>query len=86
MPYDQAWGPLVRGMRFDHPKLQALAKKHNKSTAQVLLRWGLEKDYIVIPKSIKRQRIEENKQVFDFRLDEADMQSLENLDEHLVTE
>lgn len=82
----EAWGPLVRGMRFKHPALVALGKKHNKSPAQILLRWGLQKDYVVIPKSIKKQRVEENKEVFDFELSEEDMQSLENLDEHLVTD
>lgn len=82
----EAWGPLARGYRFKHPALTKLAQKHNKSTAQVLLRWGLQKDYIVIPKSIKQSRIEENKQVFDFQLDADDMESLEHLDEHLVTE
>lgn len=73
-------------MRFKHPAVVALSKKHGKSPAQVLLRWGIQKEYIVIPKSVKKQRIQENAQVFDFALDEADMQSLENLDEHLVTE
>ena len=73
-------------MRFKHPALVTLGKKHKKSPAQVLLRWGLQKDYIVIPKSIKKQRIAENKEVFDFELSQEDMQSLENLDEHLVTE
>jgi diketogulonate reductase-like aldo/keto reductase len=73
-------------MRFDHPKIKALAEKHNKSPAQVLIRWGLQKDYIVIPKSIKKQRVQENAQVFDFKLSDEDMASLENLDEHLVTE
>ena len=73
-------------MRFDHPALVALAKKYNKSTAQILIRWGLQKDYVVIPKSIKKVRIEENGKVFDFQLSKEDMGSLEGLDEHLVTD
>jgi diketogulonate reductase-like aldo/keto reductase len=84
--HTQAWGPLVRGMRFDHSAIVSLAKKHGKSPAQVLLRWGLQKDYVVIPKSIKKERVVANKDVFDFELSKADMASLEDLDEHLVTE
>jgi len=82
----EAWGPLVRGMRFDHSAIVSLAKKHGKSPAQVLLRWGLQKDYVVIPKSIKKERVVANKDVFDFELSKADMASLEDLDEHLVTD
>lgn len=82
----KAWAPLVRGMRFDHPAIVSLANRHKKSPAQVLIRWGLQKGYIVIPKSIKKQRVQENAQVFDFQLTDDDMASLENLDEHLVTE
>lgn len=81
-----AWGPLVRGYRFDHPAVVKLGKKHGKSPAQILLRWGLQKDFIVIPKSVKQSRIEQNKDVFDFQLDSEDMKALEDLDEHLVTE
>jgi len=81
-----AWGPLVRGYRFDHPAVVALGKKHAKSPAQILLRWGLQKDFIVIPKSVKQSRIEQNKDVFDFQLDSEDMKALEDLDEHLVTD
>ena len=82
----EAWGPMVRGLRFKHPALQKAATKHSKSTAQVLLRWGLQKGYVVIPKSVKKQRIQENMQVFDFELDQEDMDSMENLDEHLLTD
>lgn len=81
-----AWGPLVRGYRFDHPAVVQLGKKHSKSPAQILLRWGLQKDFIVIPKSVKQSRIEQNKDVFDFKLDSEDMKALEDLDEHLVTD
>lgn len=77
---------MVRGMRFKHPALVKIAEKHNKSAAQVLLRWGLQQGFVVIPKSVKKERIQDNMRLFDFSLDESDMQSLENLDEHLVTE
>lgn len=73
-------------MRFEHPALVALAEKHNKTTPQVLLRWGLQKGFIVIPKSIKKERIQDNAKIFDFTLTDEDMASLENLNENLVTE
>jgi len=82
----EAWAPLVRGMRFKHPALVALAEKHSKTTPQVLIRWGMQKGFIVIPKSIKKERIEDNARVFDFTLGEEDMKSLEDLDENLVTD
>lgn len=68
-------------MRFDHPAIVALSKKHGKSPAQILIRWGLQKDFVVIPKSIKQQRVVENSKVFDFELSSDDMDSLEDLDE-----
>ena len=77
---------MVRGLRFEHPALVKLAKKYNKSTAQILIRWGLQKNFVVIPKSIKRQRVEENSRVFDFVMTQEDMETLEELDEHLVTD
>merc|ERR1712225_98111 len=82
----EAWAPLVRGMRFKHPALVALAEKHSKTTPQVLIRWGMQKGFIVIPKSIKKERIEDNARVFDFTLSEEDMKRLEDLDENLVTD
>lgn len=82
----EAWGPLARGERMQHPRLLEVAKKHGKTAAQVLVRWSLQHGYICIPKSVKRARIEENRDVFDFTLDEGDMRRLDELDEYLVTD
>jgi diketogulonate reductase-like aldo/keto reductase len=70
----EAYCPIVRGERFDDPKVQALAKKYGKSPAQVLLRWSLQKEFVPLVKSVTPSRIEENAGVFDFELtkDEVD--------------
>jgi diketogulonate reductase-like aldo/keto reductase len=77
----EAYGPLVRGHRMDHPVLAAIAGKHGRTPAQVLLRWGLQHDLVVIPKSVQPARIRENADVFGFALDAADMAELDGLDE-----
>ncbi|EEP76947.1 hypothetical protein UREG_01796 [Uncinocarpus reesii 1704] len=73
----EAYSPLVQATKMDDPILQELAKKHNKSPAQVLVRWSLQKGYVPLPKSATESRIVENADVFDFELSEQDMQSLE---------
>jgi diketogulonate reductase-like aldo/keto reductase len=55
-----------------------LAKHYNKSAAQLLLRWSLQHDFIVIPKSDNPRRIEENAQIFDFEISDEDMQAMDN--------
>ncbi|KAN0064694.1 hypothetical protein ACQY0O_002324 [Thecaphora frezii] len=82
----ECWGPLVRGERMKHPTLQKLAEKHGVTPAQVLIRFSLQRDYVTIPKSVSKGRIEENAQVFGFELDEGDMEELMRLDEYLVTD
>ncbi|GAA5822205.1 hypothetical protein JCM11251_004893 [Rhodosporidiobolus azoricus] len=82
----EAWAPLVRGERFGHPVVVELAKKYNKSPAQVLIRYGLDRGFIVIPKSTKKNRIEDNANVFDFKLEKADIDRLSSLNENLVTD
>ncbi|MFN8671343.1 MAG: aldo/keto reductase [Candidatus Sericytochromatia bacterium] len=77
-----AYSPLTQGKRLNEPILQKIAKKHSKTTAQVLIRWCLEHEIIVIPKSIKNIRIDENANVFDFSLDTEDMNILDNLNEN----
>lgn len=61
---------------MDDPLLAPLAKKHGKTPAQILLRWGLQKDFVILPKSVTLSRIEENKELYDFELSKEDMQSL----------
>ncbi len=77
----EAYGPLVRGQRMDHPVLARISGKHGRTPAQVLLRWGLQHGLVVIPKSVHPGRIRENADVFGFALDAADMGALDALDE-----
>jgi methylglyoxal/glyoxal reductase len=81
----EAYSPLTRGKRLNHPKILELAKKYNKTPAQVLIRWSLQHNVIVIPKSIHEARIKENSQVFDFQLEPKDMKLLDSLNENLRT-
>jgi diketogulonate reductase-like aldo/keto reductase len=79
----EAYSPLTQGERLGDPRLATIAKKHGKSSAQILIRWALQRDLVVIPKSTRRARIEENAAVFDFALDEGDLAKLDGLDEGL---
>lgn len=78
----EAWAPFAEGNQdvFTNPVLQAIAQKHGKTTGQVMLRWLLQRGIVVIPKTVHKQRMEENIQVFDFALDDADMQQIQSLD------
>lgn len=80
-----AYSPLTRGQKLDHPTLVGLAKKYGKTSAQLLIRWSLPHGLIVIPKSIRENRMRENIQVFDFQLEETDMKLLNSLNEDLHT-
>ncbi|EGP92726.1 uncharacterized protein MYCGRDRAFT_33635 [Zymoseptoria tritici IPO323] len=73
----EAYSPLVRATRNEEPVLQALAKKHSKTPTQILLRWGLQKQFVILPKSVTLNRIEENKELYDFELDKEDMEKLD---------
>lgn len=77
----EAYGPLVRAHKMEHPALQRLAEKHRRTPAQILLRWGVQHDLVVIPKSVRPERIRENADLFGFELDAADMAVLDALDE-----
>jgi diketogulonate reductase-like aldo/keto reductase len=73
----EAYSPLVRATRGDDPLLKPLTAKYDKTPAQILLRWGLQKGFVVLPKSVTHSRIEENTKVFDFELNAEDMKSLD---------
>jgi diketogulonate reductase-like aldo/keto reductase len=77
----EAYGPLVRAHKMEHPVLQRIARKHGKTPAQVLLRWGIQHDLVVIPKSVRPERIRENADLFGFALDEEDVAALDGLNE-----
>lgn len=76
----QSWSPLARGRVLDNNKLIEIASKHNKTIAQITIKWHMQNDIIVIPKSVHKQRIIENSQVFDFSLSPQDIQIIDNLD------
>jgi diketogulonate reductase-like aldo/keto reductase len=78
----EAYSPLAQAKVLDNPAVQKLADKYSKSYAQIMLRFLIEKGLVVIPKSIKPKRIEENFSLFDFSLDKNDMDLLlaEDLD------
>ena len=75
--------PLARGNRFDNPILCRVSEETNKTAAQVMIRWALQSGHTVIPKSVRPQRIEENADVFDFKLSEKQMNMLDGLEEGL---
>jgi len=75
----ESWSPLARGKVFENKVLQAIAKKHNKSVSQVCLRWIIQHDVIVIPKSTSPGRIRENIALFDFELTPAEMEKINKL-------
>ena len=77
----EAYSPLTRMKKLDDPKVLQISKKHNKTIAQVLIRWAIEHEIVVIPKSAHKERIIENADVFDFVLDKSDMKVLNDLDE-----
>lgn len=76
----EAWSPLGRGKLWEDPSLVAIAHKHNRSVAQVMIRWHTQLGNMVIPKSITPSRIQENFHVFDFALDAEDMAAIAALD------
>jgi diketogulonate reductase-like aldo/keto reductase len=82
----EAWAPLVRGWRFEHPVITSLAAKYAVTPAQILIRYSLQKGYVVLPKSVSQARIQANTQVFGWQIDAIDMELLDGLDEGLVTD
>jgi diketogulonate reductase-like aldo/keto reductase len=77
----EAYSPLTRGRRLDHRVLVRLAKELGRTPAQVILRWGIEHDFVILPKSTRDARIRENADLFGFSLDASAMKELDALDE-----
>jgi 2,5-diketo-D-gluconate reductase A len=77
----ESYSPLGSGAVLDEPVLADIAKKHGKSPAQAILRWHIQQDLIVIPKSVTPERIAENLAIFDFELDDDDLNRVEQLDD-----
>ncbi|NBJ12517.1 aldo/keto reductase [Microvirga arsenatis] len=76
----ESWGPLGQGTLLDDQEITALARKHGRTPAQIILRWHMDCGLIAIPKSVTPSRIRENLDVFGFRLDADDMRVIEGLD------
>ena len=78
----ESWAPFAegRGNLFENPVLKCIGKKYGKSVAQIVLRWQIQRGIVCIPKSVKRERMAENMQIFDFALSQDDMELIAALD------
>jgi diketogulonate reductase-like aldo/keto reductase len=76
-----AYSPLTKGVKLGDPRLATIARQAQRTPAQVLLRWSLQKNFVTIPKSAKRQRIVENAAIFDFVLTAEQMATLDRCNE-----
>lgn len=78
----QSWGPFAEGKNeiFKNEILKNISEENNKSVAQVILRWLIQRNIVAIPKSVRKERMVENFNIFDFKLSEDDMQSITKLD------
>ena len=75
----EAYSPLGVGKVFEVPQMKTLAEKYGKSIAQIAIRWSLQRGYLPLPKSVTPARIRENTEVFDFRLEDADVELIAGL-------
>ncbi|WP_310648250.1 aldo/keto reductase [Bombilactobacillus bombi] len=80
----EAWGPLGQGINgvFEEASLQAIAQNHHKSIAQVILRWHLQRQTIIFPKSVHQKRLQQNFDIFDFELTDSEMATIAALDKN----
>ncbi len=76
----EAWSPFMQGKVFNLDICQELSKKYDKSIAQVILRWNLQKGIVTIPKSVRKDRIKSNAAIFDFEISTEDVRYLDSLD------
>ena len=78
----EAWAPLAQGQLLDNEVIKEIAEQHNKSVAQVIIRWDIQNEIVTIPKSIKEHRIIENADVFDFELSAEEMERINALNQN----
>jgi diketogulonate reductase-like aldo/keto reductase len=81
----EAYSPLTKGKKLSDPNLIELTANYGKTSAQLLIRWALQKGYVVLPKSVNQDRIIENANVFDFNISDGDMATLDTFNEDLAT-
>jgi diketogulonate reductase-like aldo/keto reductase len=81
----EAYAPLARAWKMKDPTILSLSKKYKCTPAQLMIRWNLQQGNVVLPKSVKRERIEENAEVGGFEIEEGDLRVMDGLDEGLVT-
>lgn len=79
----QAWSPLMQGQLLDDPTILKLADKYGKTPAQIILRWDIQNDVMLVVKSVKMSRLQSNADVFDFQLSDEDMDTLNQMNEDL---
>ena len=81
----EGWAPFAEGVkgRFTEPVLQRIAEKHGKTVPQIILRWDIQQGVVIIPKSVHKNRMEENMAVWDFELDSDDMKQIEELNQNM---
>ncbi|UCH61935.1 MAG: aldo/keto reductase [Fidelibacterota bacterium] len=75
----EAYSPLTRGKKLNHPAITSIAARYGKTSAQIMIRWSLEHEIVVIPKSANKRRIYENADVFDFEITHEDLALLDSL-------
>ncbi|MAQ76129.1 MAG: aldo/keto reductase [Aquimarina sp.] len=78
----EAWSPMMQGKIFGMQEFDKLKKKYDKTASQIVLRWNLQKGVVTIPKSVKKEHIVSNADIFDFELSEEDISFLDNLDQN----
>jgi diketogulonate reductase-like aldo/keto reductase len=81
----EAYSPITKGKRLDDPNIVRIANQYHKTSAQILIRWALQQDLVVLVKSNRVERIEENGSVFDFEITPQDMTVLNSLNENYRT-
>lgn len=79
----QAWSPLMQGKILNESVVKVIAEKHQKTPAQIVLRWDIQQDILLVVKSVHEQRMQSNADIFDFALDTIDMERLNKLNEAL---
>jgi diketogulonate reductase-like aldo/keto reductase len=78
----EAWSPLMQGKIFSIQELRSMAVRYKKDVAQLVLRWNLQKGVVTIPKSVHKERIISNTNIFDFEISPEDMKRIDQLDRH----